>query len=124
MPKAVKDSRFKFSKTSRLINQKDFQSVFAHPSKVARKYLLALIQPNHTTKARLGLIVAKARLPLAVDRNYLRRLIRESFRHHQDELKGLDIVVLLRSKCTPRDGKAWRDEIEHLWQQIKLSKKP
>lgn len=46
--------------------------------------------------ARLGLVVGKKHLKKAVDRNRFKRLVRESFRHHQEQLKGLDIIVLAR----------------------------
>jgi ribonuclease P protein component len=97
--------------------------VFANPRKLSRKYLLALSHPNQQSHARLGIIVAKRYLKLAVDRNRLRRIIRESFRQHKETLKGLDIIVLLRSECTPLgDRKALRRDIDHLWQSVSLSK--
>jgi ribonuclease P protein component len=50
-----------------------------------------------TTPARLGLVVAKKHLKRAVDRNRFKRLVRESFRSHQEQLAGLDVVVLARN---------------------------
>ena len=41
-------------------------------------------------------MVGKKHLKKAVDRNRFKRLVRESFRHHQEQLKGLDIIVLAR----------------------------
>lgn len=68
-------------------------------------------------------MIGKRYLKKAVDRNRLRRVIRESFRYHQEALKGLDIIVLIRSECTPLgNSKALREEVDKLWQSIKLSK--
>ncbi len=36
--------------------------------------------------------------PLAVDRNYMKRVIREVFRRHQDEFNGVDMVVSARQR--------------------------
>lgn len=47
------------------------------------------------TGPRLGLIIAKRFLPRAVDRNHLKRLIRESFRAQRPELPPTDIIVRL-----------------------------
>lgn len=52
---------------------------------------------SKTKAARLGLVVAKKHLKRAVDRNRFKRLVRESFRAHQQQLEGLDVVVLARS---------------------------
>lgn len=79
---------------------------------------MALYSPNTLEHPRLGIIVPKHRLPSAPKRNALRRQIRESFRLIQESLKGLDIIVLLRSECTPSDKKALRTDIEHLWLRI------
>jgi ribonuclease P protein component len=48
---------------------------------------------NGQVVARLGVVVGKRVARLAVDRNYLKRLVRESFRHQQRELVGFDLLV-------------------------------
>ena len=121
VPKAVQDSvrnLYKFPRDYRLRAKHDFQSVFAASSKATQKYLLALKKPNQLSHARLGIIIPKQHLRLAVQRNQLRRLIRESFRHHKEALKGLDIIVLLRSKCTPLNNDAIRGDLKCLWQKL------
>lgn len=123
---------FDFSRAHRLASQSDFQFVFAKPYKVSRKYLLALYRPNQRSDVRLGIIIKKQLVSCAVDRNRLRRVIRESFRNHQEKLKGLDIIVLMRSQCTPvihsafkgsqadlkRGKKVLRDDIDQIWPQL------
>lgn len=49
-----------------------------------------------TGRARLGIVVAKRNVKLAVDRNKLKRQIRESFRQQQLTLAGLDVVVVVK----------------------------
>ena len=44
--------------------------------------------------ARLGLAISKKNCRLATDRNRIKRVVRESFRHHQAALAGLDVVVI------------------------------
>ena len=41
-------------------------------------------------------MIGKKNVKLAVQRNRLKRLIRESFRHNQETLAGWDIVVIAR----------------------------
>ncbi len=116
--RVVKDLPFSFSSQCRLRSQSDLQSVFKQSQKVAYQRLLALYRPNQRPLPRLGLVITKHRIKRAIDRNRIRRVIRESFRHHQEVLKGLDIIVLMRSECTPLDKKALRDNVDHLWLQL------
>lgn len=46
--------------------------------------------------ARLGIVVAKRNVKLAVARNRIKRLVRETFRQQQQRLDGLDIVVVVK----------------------------
>lgn len=46
--------------------------------------------------ARLGVVVAKRNVRLAVARNRLKRFVRESFRLLQANLRGLDVVVVIK----------------------------
>jgi ribonuclease P protein component len=101
-----------------LVSQHDFDVVFTKPLKVKRKYLIALYRPNQLPHARLGIVVGKHHVKRAVDRNLLKRVIRESFRQWQEPLKGLDIIVLMRSEWCPLGKKFWRDEIDNLWQLL------
>jgi ribonuclease P protein component len=107
-----------FPRDHRLAKKHDFQFVFAKPHKATHKYLLALYRSNQKSHARLGIIIAKRYIKLAVQRNRLRRLVRESFRQHQNTLKGLDIVVQIRSECSPLDNKVLRNDIDRLWQML------
>jgi ribonuclease P protein component len=43
--------------------------------------------------ARLAIAVPRRVCPRAVDRNRVKRLVRETFRHEQRRLRGLDLVV-------------------------------
>lgn len=111
-----------FSRTYRLISKKDFQFVFDQAKKVYSNDLCALYRRNLRDNARLGIIISKQFAKLAVERNSLRRIIRESFRLHKESLKGLDIIIRMRSEWTPtcadllQDKKKIRDDIDKLWQ--------
>jgi len=111
---------YDFKEKNRLKTKTDFQSIFANGSKAVYRSLLALYLPNSLTYARLGILVSKQKVRQAVSRNLLKRLIRESFRHHQAALKGLDIIILLRSECNPLDKLAYQEQIDQLWRYIKI----
>ena len=52
---------------------------------------------NGSDLPRLGLIISKKSIRRAVDRNRVKRLVRESFRLNQARLGGLDVVVMSRA---------------------------
>ncbi len=57
------------------------------------------------TEARLGLVVGKKLLKRSVDRNKVKRIIREQFRCQRINLPACDLVVRLAVKPAPLDGK-------------------
>lgn len=72
-------------------------------------------QWNGQATARLGLIVSRRTARRAVDRNRLKRLIRESFRRHRHLIGGKDVVVTARREALPRSGRELLGELEGLW---------
>ena len=86
-----------FDKSRRLLNAADFKPVFDSVDyKVSSKAFLCLSRKNTHQQPRLGLVMAKKNVRLAVQRNRIKRSIRESFRQHQHTLPAVDIIVLAR----------------------------
>lgn len=106
-----------FPRSARLLSGADYQRVFKRARKASDVYFTVLARPNHGCTARLGLAVAKKQAKRAVDRNRLKRLIRESFRHHQKQLAGLDLVVMVRAASVACDNAVLMRALEALWQQ-------
>ena len=72
----------------------DFQNVYRNGKSYANRFLVVYILENHTEKNRLGISVSK-KVGNSVIRHHLTRLIRESYRLHEDMFdSGLDIVVI------------------------------
>ena len=87
----------RFSSKNRLANTAQFDEVFKKSSKTLKtKEFLFLLKGNLMEENRLGIIVSKKQVPLSVDRNRLRRLIREGFRTILNPGLGIDLVVLVR----------------------------
>jgi ribonuclease P protein component len=73
----------------------DFKRVFAHAIRLRDSYFTVLATSTNGCDARLGLAVSKRHVKRAVDRNRLKRIVREVFRHRREQLKGIDIVVMV-----------------------------
>jgi ribonuclease P protein component len=112
---------FSFPKKGRLHHQQDFQAVFSRHYKVTCRQFIALYRTNQLDRARLGIIIKKRLVKSAVDRNQIKRLVRESFRHHQAVVKGFDMIVLLRSTPFIQEQLAkivLRNDIDNLWPRL------
>jgi ribonuclease P protein component len=107
-----------FPRHHRLVNKAEFQWVFDDSTKVSQKHLLALYKPNHAEHARVGIIVGKRVANRAVERNQIKRVIRESFRAIQQNLIGLDIIIIARQQCDSLDKVQLREGIDKLWQKL------
>ena len=88
----------RFKSSNRLKRPEEFKRVFASNQKVVDKTFLFLAKKNDLNRPRLGLAVPKKHIQSAVERNRLKRIIRESFRLKQKLLTGKDIVVVVREK--------------------------
>ena len=88
------------------------------PLKISHQHLLILFKPNGSLHPRLGLMVGKRIAKLAVTRNSIKRVIRESFRAKQNEIKGFDIVVIARHQCDTLSKAELRKGLDKLWQKL------
>ena len=106
----------RFPRAYRLTRRVEFERVLRHRSvRVTKGSFVALALPNASGGARLGMIIGKRHLPRAVDRNRVKRAIRESFRRHRAELPALDIVVQLASNAQHEPS---RTTLEEIWQRL------
>lgn len=80
-----------------LKKNKDFQNVYNHGKSYANKYLVMYVLENDLSANRIGISVSK-KVGNSVVRHRLTRLIRESYRLHEEMFNsGLDIVVIARA---------------------------
>lgn len=79
-----------------LKKNRDFQNVYKNGKSYANRLLVMYVMENQIEYNRLGISVSK-KVGNSVIRHHLTRLIRESYRLHEDMFNnGLDIVVVAR----------------------------
>lgn len=111
--------RFSFNKADRLLNSHDFSSVFDDaPFRASHSQFLILSRPNSLDYPRLGLIISKKNSRLAVNRNRIKRLIRESFRFKQHNLPSIDAIVLARRGTETLNNSEIFGILEDLWKRV------
>ncbi len=67
---------------------------------------------------RLGMAVSRRVSPRAVDRNRIRRQIRESFRLIRPRLAPMDFVVLAKPAAAASESVQLRQALDQLWQRF------
>ncbi len=111
-----------FSKSLRLLTSSDFQAVFDDaPFRASHKHFLILARPHHQGRSaspRLGLVIAKKNIRLAVQRNRIKRLVRETFRLQQNSLCGIEAVVLARRGMDELDNPILIKQLNQQWRRI------
>ena len=109
---------FRLTKQAKLVKTDDFSSVFNLRKRIANKHLVLRYKPNALNAPRLGLIVAKKTAKLAVQRNYMRRVLRELFRLNQHHLPALDLVIQVQKTFEKPDFMQIKQEFEYLMQKL------
>ena len=109
---------FSLTKQSKLIKTDDFSSVFNFRKRIASKFLVMRFKPNESDFPRLGLIVAKKTAKLAVNRNYMRRVLRELFRLSQHEIAALDLVIQVQKNFEKPDYSIIKKEFDYLLSKL------
>ena len=72
----------------------------------------------HNNQSRLGLVVSKKNISKSVERNRVKRLIRESFRKNKSQIPNLDVVVLIRKGIDVLPNVVISSKLKSLWNDL------
>ena len=110
-------SLYRFRRENRLLDAAAFGRVFKRASRSRDKWFTVLCRENEDERARLGLAISKKNCRQATARNRIKRIVRESFRQHQDALAGLDIVVMNQPAAKTGSNQQLFDSLTAHWQR-------
>jgi ribonuclease P protein component len=102
----------------RLRRKSDFEAAYARGRRFGNGFFAVTAMPNDIGGPRLGLAVSVKNAGSSVERNRIRRTIRESFRLHQHELPAVDLVVSARGRARDAAGAELRGSLSALWQKV------
>ena len=89
--------RSAFRRQHRLV-KRDVVGLLREGARLAKANLVVKLSENKFGSGRLAIAVPKRILKRAVDRNRVKRVIRESFRRHRARVMPVDLLVTLHSR--------------------------
>ena len=112
-------SEYSFPGRDRLPDADAFSRVFnSADARASHKHVLLLATSNDLGHHRLGVIVARKNVRLAVQRNRFKRIVREFFRQQQNAEPGLDVIVLARRGVDALDNETLSTIVRQQWEKL------
>ncbi|MFT3741319.1 MAG: ribonuclease P protein component [Gammaproteobacteria bacterium] len=112
----------KFPRSHRLFKALEFKQVWRQAKRCSTPYITIFACPNQLGYPRLGLSIAKRNIRNATDRNRLKRLARETFRHKQALLGGHDIVIVVYKGADALKATEQFDYFQQAWSRFEKLK--
>jgi ribonuclease P protein component len=125
--------RLRLPAERRIRRKSDFDAAYAHGQRFGNGFFAVTVYSRNQEGPRedaspvgaprldgprIGLAVAVRTAGGSVQRNRIRRIIRESFRLHQRELPASDFVVSARARARGASGAELHAALAELWKKV------
>ncbi|MWP48354.1 ribonuclease P protein component [Gilliamella sp. Lep-s21] len=107
-----------FSRELRLLTPSDFNHVFQESVRVGSPFLTLVTRKNTLDHPRLGFAIAKKQVKRAHERNRIKRLAKEYFRHHQHQFPNIDFILMAKEPVIDLDNQQIVETLNQLCQRI------
>ena len=104
-----------FGQDVRLKTAEEYRLVFQNRKSSHGRYFSVHGMTNTLDRPKLGLAVSKKVSKKAVERNRIKRQIRESFRMKQQELAAINYVVVAKPAAAGISGNDLLVDLKQLW---------
>ncbi len=107
-----------FPEHVRLLKAAEFSRVFKDPIRSTDRLFTILAVSNDVNHARLGLAISKKNAKRAIDRNRIKRLVRESFRLSLSEMPAIDLVVMAKPATKSAENQQIVQSLQQHWNRL------
>ncbi len=108
---------YSFTKQLRLQKSVQFKFVSTRGKRLKGRFFVVIYKITNENN-RLGVTASKKCSKKAVERNRLKRIIRESFRHSQAQFSAYDIVVIARHWAVNATNQELFSELAGIWKKL------
>ncbi|MEO8779105.1 MAG: ribonuclease P protein component [Rhodanobacter sp.] len=105
-------------RAARLLRPGDFAALRTSSGRAGGRCFHMRYRDNELGRARLGLAISKRVSKRAVERNRIKRLVRESFRRVRHQLPPVDLMVMARELAAGVPGPELLRELEGIWKKL------
>ena len=95
-----------------------FDKVFANRKRLSSLRFLAYYRKSDLSYSRIGVMCAKRNVRSAVERNRIRRVLKEQFRLNQHDLPAVDLVFVAKKEAGKANNNELRTCIDKLLTKI------
>lgn len=111
--------KYSLGKELKLRKPNSFQNVYKNAYRLRFKGLSLLVCKNELPYSRIGIVISKKQVPRAVDRNRIRRVVREYFRVNKHDLTiCLDSIFVVYAALADVSNLEIIKCLEVLWTQL------
>ncbi len=111
-------AKARLQKRVRLLKASEFKHVFDDAGRSRDRYFTVLARSSGRNYPRLGLAISKKNAKLAVSRNRIKRIIRESFRQSTD-IANVDFVVMTSPQGEKASNQTLFNSLKQHWHQLR-----
>ncbi|HET7931243.1 MAG TPA: ribonuclease P protein component [Rhodanobacteraceae bacterium] len=108
--------------SARLRRAADFAALRQATGRASSSHFSLRWIPAAAGECRLGMAVSRKISKRAVERNRIKRQVRESFRTRRAQLPGLDVLVIARTSAAGTPSPALRADLDRIWQRLQSLK--
>ncbi len=102
-----KKSNYSFTKKYKINKPAQYSHIFSKPKRIVDKKFIIIAKLNKEKYPRLGLAISKKSIKLSVQRNRIKRLIKEYFRKEVIPCNApIDFVVMAKKNIQNDDNKS------------------
>jgi ribonuclease P protein component len=106
------DLSFSFPKDLKIRKTSQYEEIFGKSKKLNGEHFRILYVRNPLGYPRLGIVVGKRSVPGSVERNRVKRVLREVFRRNKPFFGSMDLVIVAKKGSEGLDYAQAKGEIE------------